>query len=131
MVRRRRARPYCPARARSAGSSTIDLVPDLDHAVAPRLVDAERFQHLLDVAALRLGILVRDVAHMQDHVGLDHLLQRGAERRDQHGRQIGNEADGVGQDHPGAMRQVDRAQGRIERRKQHVGFQHLARASCG
>ena len=35
---------------------------------------------------------------MQDDIGLDHLFQRGAEGRDQHGRQVGDEADRVGQD---------------------------------
>ncbi len=73
---------------------------------------------------LRLGVAMRDVAHMQDHVGLDHLLQRRAEGRDQHGRQVGDEADGIGQDDLGAVRQLDRAQRRIERREQHVGFEH-------
>ena len=61
-------------------------------------IDAEVGQHRLHVAALRLGLGVADVAHVQDEVGLDHLLQRGAEGRDQRGRQVGDEADGVGQD---------------------------------
>ncbi len=49
-------------------------------------------------AACGLGVAMRDVAHVQDHVGLDHLLERRAEGRDQHGRQVGDEADRVGQD---------------------------------
>ena len=52
------------------------------------------------VGGLGLGVAMRDVAHMQDDVGLDHLLQRRAESRDQHGRQVGDEADRVGQDRP-------------------------------
>ena len=80
---------------------------------------------------LRLGLLVGHVAHVQDHVGLDHLFERRAERRDQHGRQIGDEADRVGQDIRSAVRQVDRAQRRIERREQHVGRQHARAASGG
>ena len=57
-------------------------------------------------------------------VGLDHLFQRRAERRDQHGRQVGDEAHGVGQDDLHAARQLHRAQRRVERREQHVGLHH-------
>ena len=67
---------------------------------------------------------MRHVAHVQDDVGLDHLLQRGAERRHQHGRQIRDKADGIGQNDAVAVRQLDRAQRRIERGEQHVGRQH-------
>ena len=35
---------------------------------------------------------------MHDEVGLDDLFQRGAEGRHQMGRQVGDEADRVGQD---------------------------------
>ena len=94
-------------------------------------IDAELAQNILHVVQLRLGVLMRDVAHVQDHVGLDHLFQRGAEGRDQHGRQIGDKADRVGEDDARAVRQIDRAQRRIERREQHVGGQHAAPASCG
>ena len=48
---------------------------------------------------------MRDVAHVQDEVGLDHLLQRGAEGGDQRRRQIGDEADRVGQDDAPPARQ--------------------------
>ena len=64
-------------------------------------------QHLGDIARLRLGIFVRDIADVEDDVGLDHLLQRGAERRHQHGRQIGDEADRIREDDPRAVWQVD------------------------
>ena len=56
-----------------------------------------------------------DVAHMQHQIGLDHLLQRGAEGGDEHGRQIGDEAHRVGQDDAPAARQPELAHGRIER----------------
>ena len=111
------------------GVEPVDLVPHLDQRLlVVRIVeriDAELAQDFFDVVRLRLGVLVGDVAHMQDHVGFDHLFERGAECRDQHGRQIGDEADRVGQDDAGAVRQVDRAQGRIERGEQHVGGQHV------
>ncbi len=61
---------------------------------------------------------------MQDHIGLDHFLERGAECGDQHGRQIGNKADRVGEDDARAVRQIDGAQRRIKRGKQHVGGKH-------
>ena len=121
-------------RARCSRVEPVDLVPDLDQRrLAGGLVvriDAELPQDVLHVLQLRLGVFVRDVAHVQDHVGLDHLLQRGAECGDQHGRQIGNEADGIGQDDAGAVRQIDGAQRRVERREQHVGGQHASPASC-
>ena len=108
----------------AGGVEAIDLVPDFDDAPAVAQFDAELAQHVLDIMRLRLGIFVRHVAHVQDHVGLDHLFERGAERRHQHGRQVGDEADGVGQDDAQSLRQIDRAQRRIERGKQHVGRQH-------
>ena len=44
------------------------------------------------------GVGVGDVAYVQDDVGLGDLLQRGAERRDQLGRQLGYESYRIGQD---------------------------------
>ena len=64
---------------------------------------------------------------MQDDVGLDHLFERGAEGRHQHGRQIGDEADGIGEDDAVAVRQCDRPQRRVERGKQHVGRDNARR----
>ena len=88
-------------------------------------IDAELAQHRVDVALLGLGILMRDVADMQDDVRLQHLFQRGAERGDELRRQVGDEADRVRQHRLAAMRQGQRAQGRIERREQHVGGLHV------
>ena len=86
------------SRARASASSRSILFQTSISRADRSAVDAELAQHLLDVVRLRLGVLVRHVAHVQDDVGLDHLFQRGAERRHQHGRQIGDEADGIGQD---------------------------------
>ena len=58
------------------------------------------------------GVRMRGVAHVQDHVGLGHLLQRGAEGGHQFVRQLADEADGVGQDHPPPGRQPQPAHGR-------------------
>ena len=63
-------------------------------------------QHRLHVAPLRLGLGMGDVAHVQDEVGLHHLLERGAEGRHQRGRQVGDEAHRVGEDDAPAARQL-------------------------
>ena len=60
------------------------------------------------------------VAHVQHQIRGAHLFQRGAEGGDQVGRQIGHEADGVGQDRLLSGRQVEHAHGRVERREQLV-----------
>jgi len=64
---------------------------------------------------------MRDVADVENDIGLQHFLQRRAKRRHQLRRQVGNEADGVRQHRLAAMRQAQRAQGRIKRGEQHVG----------
>ena len=115
--RRHQHRPFRPRPALGEiwqpsallGVEPIDLVPHFDQrrlvvGVVLR-IDAELAKNILNVLQLRLGVLVRNVADMQDHVGLDHLLERGAEGRDQHGRQVGDEADGVGKDDARAVRQ--------------------------
>ena len=126
----RRRRRLVRKRVALLGVEQVDLVPDLDQRASSG-IDAELAQHSLDVVRLRLAVFVGDVAHVQDQVGLDHLLERGAEGGDQRGRQVGDEADRVGQDRLGAVRQLDRAQGRIERREQHVGGEHARRGSAG
>ena len=68
---------------------------------------------------------MRDVADMENDVGFQHFLQRGAKRRHQLRRQVGDESDGVRQHRLAAMRQAERAQGRVQRRKQHVGGLHV------
>ena len=85
----------------------IDLVPDLYDASAIRGVEPELLQNLGHVAGLSLGILVGDIADMQDDRRLDHFLKRCPEGGDQMRRQIGNEADGVRQDGIGTVRQLD------------------------
>ena len=85
--------------ARAVGVEPVDLVPDLDRAARrrPDRCRARAAPPRRRAPAPRVSSC-DDVAHVQDHVGLDHLLQRRAEGRDQHGRQVGDEADGVGQD---------------------------------
>ena len=60
------------------------------------------------------------VAHMDDDIGLGDLFQRRAERGDEMGRQVGDEADRVRQDRLAARRQVEPAHRRVEGREQQV-----------
>jgi len=55
-------------------------------------------QHGSRHPAIGLRYAMRHVAHVPGYVGLDDFLERGAKRRDQERRQIGNESDRVGQD---------------------------------
>ena len=80
-------------------------------------------QHL---TFLRRAVGIGDVAHVQDDVGLGHFFQRGAKRGDELGRQIGDEADGVGKDRLVDTRQRDRPHGRIERGEQQVFRQYAS-----
>ena len=98
----------------------VDLVPDLDHPIAVQRIDAELGEDRLDVVGLGGGVLVGDVAHVQDQIRLDHLLERRPERRDQGGRQIRDEADGVGEDDVAAVRQTHLTQRRIEGREEEI-----------
>ena len=103
----------------------IDLVPDFeDVAVGGERIDAEVAEHFLDVVGLRLRLLMRDVADVQDQVGLDDFFKRGAKRGDQHRRQVRDEADGVGQNNLAGAGQFHFAHGGIERREYLVHGQH-------
>ena len=99
-LRRRRSAIFL-SRARSAASSRSILFHTSISAACRRSLRGSMpswrstFSTSCNCAS---ASLMRNVAHMQDHVGLDHLFERGAESRDQHGRQVGNEADRVGQD---------------------------------
>ena len=65
---RRRAPVEAPVLVRV---EEIGLVPDLDDPSRVVRIDPELAQHAADVARLRLGLVVRDVADMQQDVGLD------------------------------------------------------------
>src|SRR5579883_3100876 len=107
------------------GIEQIDLVPDLDNAARPLRIDPELGENLLDVLALRFAVRMSDVANMENDIGLDHFLERRLEGGNEHGRQIRDEADRIGENDFAAARQPQSAQGRIERRKQHVFGTHL------
>ena len=116
------------SRNRSAGSiRSILFQTSISDRLSARCVlriDAELAQNILDIGQLRFGVLVRHVADVQNNVGLDHFLERGAECGDQHGRQVGDETDRVGENDARAVRQIDGAQRRVERGEQHVGREH-------
>ena len=81
---------------------------------------SEIAQHGIDVGLLCLRIRMGDIPHMQDDIGGLNFFQGRAERGHQMGRQVGDEAHRVGQDHLAAGRQFDRPHGRVERREQQV-----------
>ena len=68
---------------------------------------------------------MRNVADMQQQIGLQHLFQCGAEGGDQLGRQVGDEADGVGDDFRPDASFTRRMVG-VERREQQVAASTLA-----
>ena len=96
----------------------VDLVV---HRDLPHALRADRLEHLVDLCDAVVALGIGRIADMEDEVGLQHLFERGAESRDEHRRQIGNEADCIRKnDAPGA-RQLDFPHRRIERREQLVG----------
>ena len=97
----------------------IDLVRDLEDRMRGT-IEAELGENVLDVLALRLALRMGNIAHMHDQIGVEHILERRAERGDQRSREVGNEADRVDEIDAFAMRQADEASGGIERGEQHV-----------
>ena len=75
----------------------VDLIPNLQQPSLLPAGDAQLRQYILDVQRLCFGILVRDVAYVQNQVGFDDLFERRAKRGHQRGRQIRDEADGIRQ----------------------------------
>ena len=103
---------------RAATARPVDLVPHLEDAAVLARIDAELAEHLHHVLRLLLRLRRGDVADVQDEVGLQHLFERGAEGGDEHRRQIGDEADRVGEDRPPRRAAAARgeASGRASRR---------------
>ncbi len=104
----RAGRRPAPAWRRALGAGEVDLVPAFDQRRwRVGFVDAELIQHAdrrrWPAPPSRCG----RCPHMDEEVGLEHLLQRGAEGRDQRGRQVGDEAHRVGEDDPPARGQAD------------------------
>ena len=72
-------------------------------------------QNLLHLRLLLLAVGRGRVAHVQQHLGLRHLFQRGAEAGDQRVRQVADEAHRVRQQNLAAAGQLDGAQLGVER----------------
>src|SRR6185295_7059117 len=106
------------------GRQQVELVPRLEPRRRPLLRQAKRFEHVVDVLALRLAVGMRDVAHVDQQIGRRDLFQRRPERRDQLGREVGDEADRVGQDRLVDPGQADIAHGRVEGREQQILREH-------
>src|SRR6478735_5451360 len=74
----------------------VDLVPGLDPRRCTLFRQAQRREHVVDILALSLTVGVREVADMDEQVGLPNFFERSAESCDQLGRQIRNETNSVG-----------------------------------
>ena len=112
-----------PARLALGGGQQVDLVPDLQ--LRRRLGHAQILEDARHVLGLLGGLRMRDVAHVKDQVGVQNLLERGAEGGHKLRRQVRDEAHRVRQDHLGSVRQPHGAHGRVERGEEHVLGQHL------
>ena len=87
-------------------ANEIDLVRDLENRMGGP-IEPELGEDLLDVLALRLALRMGGVAHMHDEIGVEHVLERRAERGDQRSREVRNEADGIDEIEAFAMRKAD------------------------
>lgn len=76
-------------------------------------------QRLFHDGDLLLEARMRNVDHMQQQVGLAHLVERRLERLDELMGQLADEADGVRQQ-KGQILQNDLADRRVERREELV-----------
>ena len=118
----RPARILHQKRLAGRGAERVDLVPDLDQRDI--LIHTKGFEDVAHIGGLLLGFGMRNIAHMQDQIGLEHLFERRAESRDQLMRQVRDEPHRVRHDHLAPRRQRDPAHRWVERRKQHVLGHH-------
>ena len=96
----------------------VRLVERLDDRSAALRIHAEFGEHVNDVTLLRFGFRVCDVADVDNDIRVEHFLERGAERRDEHRRQFGDETDRVGKDRLVDAGQRNRAHRGVERCEQ-------------
>ena len=101
---------------------TVGLVEDLQARAVLHAEIGKNFQHF----GVLLGMMrIRNVAHLHDQRGFLDFFQRGAERRDQIGRQIAQKSDCVREQRAAARRQAHGANGGIERGEHFRGSQHV------
>ena len=109
----------------------IRLVPNLDDS--GRLViriaiactaavarNAQLTENGENILALRIGIGMSDIAHVQYKIRCANFLKRRPESRDKLRWQIGHETHSVREDDLVDARQLNLAHRRVQRRKQHV-----------
>src|SRR5689334_5453041 len=65
------------------------------------------------------------VDHMQEEIGVARLIERRAKRRHEVVRQLANEADRIGEQHPAMLAQIDVARERVERREEAILDEHV------
>ena len=92
----------------------------VDHDQLADLGCVDLREHLTDRGDLTLGVGVRTVDHVQDQVGVGHLLEGRAEGLDELVGQVAHEADGVGHRVDPAVGGRGTTSGRVQRREQRV-----------
>ena len=102
-ARRRWRSGSAGVRRASSGSASILFSASMSGVPPPSSIAPSSRSTVSTSARCCSRVGMGDVAHMHDQVGLDHLFQRGAEGGDQMGRQVGDEADRVG-DHAAPCR---------------------------
>jgi hypothetical protein len=109
------------SRCREAGViQKIALVPDLHEAAVIGGIDSKTGKYSFDVAPLRFGVFMRNIADMQNEISFKDFLERRTEGLDKHCRQVGDKANRIGQNDLTAMWKRYPAQSWIEGRKKHV-----------
>ena len=96
----------------------VDLVEGRDPRRRP---GAELVEHRLHRGLLAEKVRIGGIHDLDQQVGTDDFLERGAERVDQVVRQLVDETDRIGHDDVPPARQTDLPAGRVERGEQHVG----------
>ena len=94
------------------GLKQIALVKDKDPLYGSRLDLRER---LLDGRALLVPVGVVGVNHLEDEVGGSDLGKRGLEALDEVGRELLDEANGIGEGYLAALVKVNRPSRGVER----------------
>ena len=118
---RLRVRRFEPARRLRA-----DQVALVEHEQHRAIRGADLGEHASDRGGARRPVRMTRIDHVQEEIGLGHLLQRGAERRHQGMRQPIDESDRVRNEHGASIRQAERPHQRVEGNEQRVRRRRLA-----
>ena len=88
-------------------------------------------QHAVHFALVLLAHRARRILHMDQHLRLLHLFERGAKRGDQRMRQIADKSHRIGEQNLAPRWQRQRLQLGVERREHARGLEHIGTASAG